>query len=249
MRRWMDLVKKMFDGAPPEQRHDMHEQVRELADDWKQRLNEPAPVPPGSPITEPAPASSVPALPNRRLLQAENLCMDSQEPLTADVERNYRHSVLRERIAEHAFVGDALRRLWQRGVTDVEVLRSEFDAGGYDLVMSYGAIVRHIQFKVMVVGGKRASITASLRLMEKPSGCILWIMVTEDLHFHSYLWFGNPPGQPLPDIRTMKIATHTKANAAGVKLERPNQRDIPRSAFTPLVSLDAVLEQLFGPLP
>ena len=60
---------------------------------------------------------------------------------------HYLHSTLRERIIEHVFVGDALRRLWQRGVTDVEVLRSEFNAGGYDLVMSYRKIVRHIQLK------------------------------------------------------------------------------------------------------
>lgn len=175
--------------------------------------------------------------------------MDSHEPLTDDAERHYRHSVLRERIVEHAFVGDALRRLWQRGVTDVEVLRSEFDAGGYDLVMSYGPIVRHIQFKVMVAGGKRAKVTASLRLMEKPSGCILWIVITPELGFHSFLWFGNAPGQPLPDISERKTATHTKANAAGVKLQRLGQRTVPRSAFTPLASLDEVLERLFGPLP
>lgn len=176
--------------------------------------------------------------------------MDERHDQPADdVDRHYRHSVLRERIVEHVFVGDALRRLWQRGVTDVEVLRSEFDAGGYDLVMSYGHVVRHIQFKVMVAGGKRASVTASLKLMQKPSGCILWIVVTPQLEFDSWLWFGNPPGQPLPDILGMRTATHTKANAAGIKLERPGQRDIPRSAFEPLASLDAVLEQLFGPLP
>lgn len=174
---------------------------------------------------------------------------DSGKYLAVNSEQHYVHSVLRERIVEHAFIGDALRRLWQRGVTEVEVLRSEFDAGGYDLVMSYRHIVRHIQFKVMVAGGKRAAVTASLRLMDKPSGCILWIVVTDALDFQSFLWFGSPPGEPLPDLRALKTATHTKANAAGVKLERPNQRDVPRSAFIPLASLDAVLEQLFGPLP
>lgn len=46
----------------------------------------------------------------------------------------------------------------------------------------------------------------------------------------------------------MKTATHTKSNAQGKKLERPNQRDIPRRAFTPLDTLDDVLEHLFGPL-
>jgi hypothetical protein len=40
-----------------------------------------------------------------------------------------------------------LRALWCRGVFDVEVLRSEFDAHGYDLVMARGRIVRHIQLK------------------------------------------------------------------------------------------------------
>jgi hypothetical protein len=52
--------------------------------------------------------------------------------------------------------------------------------------------------------------------------------------------------------REMGLMTHDPLAddvAAGVKLERPNQRGVPRSAFTPLASLDAVLEQLFGPLP
>jgi hypothetical protein len=59
--------------------------------------------------------------------------------------RNFTHSVLRERIVEHVFVGDVLRTLWRRGVTDVEILRPEFDAHGYDVVMSCGTVVRHVQ--------------------------------------------------------------------------------------------------------
>ena len=68
-------------------------------------------------------------------------------------------------------------------MTDVEVLRSEFDAGGYDLVMSYKKIVRHIQFKTTSVNGKAANIKASLKLMEKPSGCIIWILSLRDWNF------------------------------------------------------------------
>ncbi|HUW99181.1 MAG TPA: hypothetical protein VMV40_10175, partial [Acidiferrobacter sp.] len=44
-------------------------------------------------------------------------------------------------------MGEALRSLWNLGIVDVEVLRAEFDAYGYDLVMARGRIVRHIQFK------------------------------------------------------------------------------------------------------
>ena len=161
---------------------------------------------------------------------------------------HYLHSTLREKIVEHVFVGNALRRLWQHHVTDVEVLRSEFDAGGYDLVMSHGKIVRHIQFKTTMVNGKAAFIKSSLKPMDKPSGCIIWIFVTETLDLRSYRWLGGLPGDPLPDIRNMRVAKHSKANAKGEKAERPDQRIIPRSRFDLLSSLDEVLERLFGPL-
>ena len=84
---------------------------------------------------------------------------------------HYQHSTLRERIVEHVFVGDALRTLWRRGVVDVEVLRPEFDAHGYDLVMARGPIVRHIQFKTGT-SPKPADVSVSQALAEKPSGCV-----------------------------------------------------------------------------
>jgi len=56
----------------------------------------------------------------------------------AGEDRPFVHSTLRERIVEHVFVGDVLRTLWKRGVTDVEILRPEFNAHGYDVVMSRG---------------------------------------------------------------------------------------------------------------
>jgi hypothetical protein len=133
-------------------------------------------------------------------------------------------------------------------VTDVEVLRSEFDAGGYDIVMSYRKIVRHIQFKTVMVDGKAANTKVSLKLMEKPSGCVIWIVVTPDLDLKSYLWFGGPPGGPPPDIRDMRVAKHTKGNAEGTKLERPNHRLVPRGLFEKLDTLDVVPHRLFGPL-
>src|ERR1035437_2068100 len=168
--------------------------------------------------------------------------------LIEEASAHYIHSTLRERIIEHVFVGDALRRLWQLGVTDVEVLRSEFDAGGYDLVMSYRKVVRHIQFKTVTVDGKADDIKVSMKLGEKPSGCVIWIVVTPELDLQSYLWFGGPPGEQLPDIRDMEEAKHTKRNAEGTKSNRPNHRVIPRNTFERLDTLDAVLSRLFGPL-
>jgi len=176
--------------------------------------------------------------------------MDSSPDVREETESShYLHATLRERIVEHVFVGDALRRLWQRGVRDVEVLRSEFDAGGYDLVMGRGRIVRHIQFKTVLVGGRAASTTVSLKLREKPSGCVVWIVVTPDLTLDSFLWLGGPPGEPLPDIGGLPVARHTKADTVGVKAQRVNHRVVPRGRFEVLPSLDAVLLRLFGPLP
>ena len=142
-----------------------------------------------------------------------------------------------------------MRALWKRGATDVEVLRSEFDAGGYDLVMSYRRIVRHIQFKSITVGGKAAGVKISLKLMEKPSGCVIWTVVSpKELELKTYRWFGGAPGRPLPDISKLKMAKKPKADAQGIKLEKPNHRVVPIGVFEKLDTMEAVLHKLFGPL-
>jgi hypothetical protein len=162
------------------------------------------------------------------------------------------HSTLRERIVEHLFVGEALRWLWVHRKADlahVEVLRSEFDAGGYDLVMSYKKIVRHIQFKSTLVTGKRANIAASLKLMDKPNGCIIWIFITKELKLHEYRWLGNPPEQPFLDINDMKPAKHAKGNAQGKKAKKPQHRIIAKAKFSKPCDLDEIMKHLFGQLP
>lgn len=174
--------------------------------------------------------------------------MDHNLDAVGDRSAHYINSTLRERIVEHVFVGDALRRFWQRGITDVEVMRSEFDAGGYDLVMSHGKVIRHIQFKTMMEGGRTASTKIGIKLMEKPSGCVIWIVIDSNLNLRSFLWFGGNPGEALLDISELKVAKHTKANAEGIKAERPNHRIVPRGRFERLDTLDEVLDKLFGPL-
>ena len=164
------------------------------------------------------------------------------------IDAHSHHSTLRERIAEHLFVGKALQRLWQRGIYDVEVSRSEFDAGGFDIVMTWGNIVRHIQFKAMINGGHRRQVGINLKLASKPSGCVIWMIVDEHLDIVSYLWLGGLPGDRLNEISAYPEGRATRANAKGEKASRPGERRVPRSRFTPLTDLDAVLVQLFGAL-
>ena len=126
----------------------------------------------------------------------------------ADEDRHFTHSTLRERIVEHLFVGDVLRTLWKQGVTDVEILRPEFDAHGYDVVMSRGPVVRPVQLKTQAAG----KVSVGRALAEKPSGCVVWIGLEQRNvglgTFSVVWWFGGLPGLPCPTsllIRTLDV--------------------------------------------
>jgi hypothetical protein len=167
------------------------------------------------------------------------------DPVTAHSE----HSALREIILEHAFVADMLRYLWGRRTYDVEVLRSEFDAGGYDLVVSRGEIVRHVQLKAKPPGGSTRQVPVAERLVARESGCVLGFVVADDLCFDHYLWFGARPGKSLPIEKSCKRARHTKADATGKKAERRQHVLIPFSRFAGLETMEEVVTALLGPLP
>ncbi len=161
-------------------------------------------------------------------------------------DRNFTHSTLRERIVEHVFVGEVLTTLWRRGVLNVEILRPEFDAHGYDVVMSRGPVVRHVQLKTQAAG----KVSVGRALAEKPSGCVVWIALDKaTLKLGPYLWFGGEPGKPLPDISTYPNPARTTHNALGTRPIRKNHHSLPSSAFEKLSTLDEVVVRLFGELP
>ena len=163
------------------------------------------------------------------------------------IQQHAAHSVLREQIVEHLLVGRLLQRLWSENNAEVEILRSEFDRGGYDLVADYGVVTRHIQLKCSRVEGTTREQTISRNLGRKPSGCVLWIVVDDALEFQHFLWFGAEPGLPLPSLDGMKVAKHVKGNSLGVRLERPNLCSVSKKHFQRLDLMDQVLDKLFGP--
>lgn len=159
-------------------------------------------------------------------------------------EAHSNYSTLRESILEHLLTGALLRRLWERRIFDVELLRSEFDAGGYDLVLSRGMITRHIQLKASAGTTRKQNI--NLRLCDRPAGCVVWLIIDDDLNILKYLWFGGQPTEPLHLEDSLKIAKHTKGNSQGEKLPRPGLRVIPRSRFQELEGLDSLITRLLG---
>ncbi|MBF9031899.1 hypothetical protein HKCCE3408_15980 [Rhodobacterales bacterium HKCCE3408] len=161
-------------------------------------------------------------------------------------EAHFRHSVLREIILEHALIADLLRHFWRRDIFDVEVLRSEFDAGGYDLVLSRGAITRHVQLKAKRLSGRTANFAIASRLAARPSGAVLCLVVDDDLEIDHFLLFAGPIGKPLPEIGHFPVARHTKGNATGQKFERPALRRVPIREFRRLETLSDVAESLLA---
>lgn len=156
-------------------------------------------------------------------------------------------SSYREKLLEHLFVGEVLRCLWRRNSTSAELLRPEVDNGGYDFVLGCGPVTRHIQLKSSHRDASTQTQNLNIRLADKPSGCVVWMYFDrESLELGPYLWFGAAPGKPLPDISTFPVAKHTKANAQGVKAERPNIRTVRRSAFEQVDHVGVLVGKLFG---
>ena len=160
---------------------------------------------------------------------------------------HFLNSQFREKIIEYVFIGDCLRSLWAKGFHDAEILRADVDAGGYDLVMEVAGILRHVQLKSSFNGAKTNTQKINARLGEKPSGCVVWMgFHPETIKLGPFLWFGNGPGEPLPDITGLRKGKHSKGNSEGVKAERRNTFVLNRGDFETLETLDDVLHRLFG---
>ena len=89
-------------------------------------------------------------------------------------------------------------------------------------------------------------MTAHVKLLDRPSGCILWIFFDPDtLSLGPFLWFGDIPGERIPPFGE-KIARHTKLNAKLEKADRPAHRVIPKSRFARLETIEDVIQRLIG---
>jgi hypothetical protein len=150
----------------------------------------------------------------------------------APMDHHFLQSSYREKTLEHIFIGECLKALWRRQIYDVEILRSEVDAAGYDIVFELRGIVRHIQLKTSHATAKTAKQNLSRRLMEKPSGCVVWaVFDAHTLALGPFLWYGSEPGKPLADLSYFPKAKHTKGNRLGIKMEKQNSYSVPRQKF------------------
>lgn len=156
-------------------------------------------------------------------------------------------SSYREMVLEHLFVGDVLRYFWCNKLPRIEMLKSQVDNSGYDIVLEANSIVRHIQLKSSHLGAATPGVSINVELGNKPSGCVVWIYFEpETLGFSHFLWFGQQPGEKLASLASYKTSTHNKRNAQGTKTLRPNIKYLTKAAFTRLETLEDVVKELFG---
>ena len=170
----------------------------------------------------------------------------SNQPLVTPTRDTHRSSY-REILIEHLFVGEIMRRLWLRGISEFEVLKPQVDDSGYDLVLEANGVVRHVQLKSSFKAATTGKVKVSLKLEAKPSACVIWVRFDPTtMRLGPFLWFGSMPGLPIPDLKRLKVAKHSRANSKGVKQERPGQRSIPKARFEKLKTFEALVTRLFG---
>lgn len=162
--------------------------------------------------------------------------------------KHFEHSSFREKLIEHLFIGEMLKLSWLKDDCQLEVMKPEVDNAGCDVVLEDNNIIRHIQLKTSKLGAKASAQKVNVRLANKPSGCIVWIIFDEEtLELCSFYFFGAEAGKPLIGLENAKIAKHTKPNADGIKAERLNIRTINKSQFDHYDSIEALYNVLFIP--
>jgi len=123
-----------------------------------------------------------------------------------------------------------------------ELLRSDRDLDGYDIVIDANGVQRHIQLKSQVMGGRSREIGAHVELATKPSGCIIW-MTYDPLTLRPVSWrfFGGGPGERIKPLGD-RIGKHSR----GDKGFRPDQRIIKARDFDKVGSIEELVDRLFG---
>lgn len=167
-------------------------------------------------------------------------------PAKMEASAHSSNSSLREQALGHLFLGQLLACMWRSDARDIEVLKSEVDRGGYDIVLEANGVIRHVQLKSSFRGSKVREVDVSTKLLHKPGGCVLWLEFDrESLAIERYYWFGGKAGTALPDLGP-RISRHSKGNSEGEKNERPIHRVLTRGRFEALANVSEVVERLFG---
>jgi hypothetical protein len=163
----------------------------------------------------------------------------------------YAESQRRENLVEHCLVAALLQDAWMRRGQSLDILRSEVDAAGYDLVLVCNGVTRYVQVKSSKSDARTGFQPVNGRLADVDGGCVVWARVKEvpeDNRIDLAYWFyGNAPGQRLDRLVGLRPARHTRANAMGEKPLRENTFRVNKGLFRRLTGVEELSDTLFGP--
>ena len=153
------------------------------------------------------------------------------------------NSLYVEKTLEHLLLANLSQVIWRRKSRKLlEIATAEIDNKGFDVVLTLGAVTRHVQLKSLKLDGRRDNIDINIGLGLKPSGCVLVCEYDPNtLVFEKFHFFGNAPGKRLSNIKAFPIAKNP-----GRKTPRRNVRKIPKTLFKPVSTIEGVADKLFG---
>lgn len=155
------------------------------------------------------------------------------------------HSGYFEKVAEHLFLADILRYSVKAQKPLIEISKPEADVFGYDLVLTCNQVIRHIQVKSSISTGSVQHYDIQENLKNYPSACVVWIIIDGNLNV-TYRFFGNNPGEPIPNLLKFPYARHSRPNSNGEKTMRKNIRRIKTNEFEKAINIEDLSLKLFG---
>jgi hypothetical protein len=172
---------------------------------------------------------------------------DSQKPdsVGRPADASSRWSTLRENLVEHMFLAEILQEAWFVREQQVEVLKAEVDAFGYDLVLECNGILRHVQLKASEETGYTSRQTINSTLENKSGACIVWIVLKRIHEIHrfemTYLFFGGAKSDlPMPSLGEV-VGMNPRS-----KTIRANTRVIKKNQFERISTTTELLNRMFG---
>ncbi len=150
-------------------------------------------------------------------------------------------SIFFENIHTHRFLADILTDCALRDPPlFLDVLRSEVDDGGIDLVLSSGGQTRYIQPKARAETIAPNPYQISNRLLEVTGGAIVWIRYSkETLATLDYFALVGGLAERLSDLASFEPATNKKGNPRKsyslVPMRKANHKNLSISQLTQLL--------------
>lgn len=156
-----------------------------------------------------------------------------------------------EQLVEHTFISELLQEACFRYGSTIEVLRSEVDAYGYDLVLEYKGFIRHVQLKTSKPESSTKSQSVSLKLTQKQNWCVVWIKREKPEAARialNYIFFGatrvaGTTQMLLPSIEENAKTIQTRKGKDNIKAPREGHRKVGEREF--LLNGIMKMEQLF----